>query len=299
MTAAVSGQLRQRVCHVTVGTLLLEGTEGTGLDVEFNIRKNLKPEPNSCTLKIYNLNADHRYALEQSTTVITGPQTPPGSGGTVVPVRIDAGYASGTSQIWLGELRASQTQHVGPNYITVLTTGDGDKAITRQRVNVAMGPGTTSATAMRTLMQALGIGTGNLPKALNLLNTQGSAQLYANGAMLKGLAADHMTDLVRSAGLEWSIQNGTLQVLNLGQPLAGQAVLISEATGMVGSPTVDTKGILTFTTLMVPDIKPGVPVAVSAEFNQGQQQGYRVIACEYTGDTMGQEWYVKAESQKY
>ena len=106
MATVPTGQLRQRVAHVTVGTLLLEGTEGTGLDVEFTIRKNLKPEPNSCTLKIYNLNDDHRNALSQSTEVITGPQSPPGTGGVVVPVRIDAGYSSGSSQIWLGELLA-------------------------------------------------------------------------------------------------------------------------------------------------------------------------------------------------
>jgi baseplate hub protein gp41 len=298
MTATVSGQLRQRVCHVTVGTLLLEGTDGTGLDVEFNIRKNLKPEPNSCTLKIYNLNADHRNALSQSSTVITGPQSPPGTGGVVVPVRIDAGYASGTSQIWLGELRASETKHDGANYTTILTTGDGDKAVTRQRVNVSVGPGTTSATAMRTLLQALGIGTGNLPKALNLLNQQGSAQLYANGAMIKGLAADHMTDLVRSAGLEWSIQDGQLQVLNVGQPLDGQAILISESAGMVGSPSVDTKGILSFTTLMIPGIKPGIKVSVQTE-TPNTSGGYRIIAVEYTGDTLGQEWYCKCEAMKY
>jgi hypothetical protein len=289
-------ELRQRVAHVTVGTLLLEGKGGTGLDVEFTIRKTLKPDPNSCTLTIYNLNKDHRKALEQSTTVITGPQSPPGTGGVVVPVRIDAGYVNATSQIWLGELRASQTSHAGSDYTTILTTGDGDKAIARQRVNVAMGPGTTSATAMRNLLNALGIGQGNLPKALNLLNKQGAAQLYVNGAVLKGLAADHMTDLMRSAGLEWSVQNGQLQVLNLGQPLDGQAVLISEDSGMVGSPTVDTKGILSVTTLMIPDLKPGVKVSVQAESLSG---GYRVIACEYTGDTLGKEWYCKLEAARY
>jgi hypothetical protein len=147
-------------------------------------------------------------------------------------------------------------------------------------------------------MQALGIGTGNLPKALNLLNTQGAAQLYANGAVIKGLAADHMTDLMRSAGLEWSIQDGQLQVLNVGQPLAGQAILISESSGMVGSPSVDTKGVLAFTTLMIPGIKPGIPVSVQTE-TPNTSGGYRIISVEYKGDTMGQEWYCVCEAQKY
>ena len=298
MPTVVGPELRQRFCRVTVGALDLQGTDGTGLDVRFKIKKTLKAEPNTCELDIYNLNPDHRKALAGSTTLSKSVASPPGTGGQVVPVRIDAGYKDSIAQVWLGELREAQTSHNGTDMITTLTTGDGDKAVARQRVNVAVGPGTTSATALRTLLKAMGIGQGNLPRALALLNSQGSAQLYAKGALLKGLAADHMTDLCRSAGLEWSIQEGQLQVTSLGQPLDGQAILVSAASGMVETPTVDTKGILSVTTLMIAGIRPGVKIAVDSESISG---GFRVISCEYEGQTFGPDspWYIRIEAQRY
>lgn len=298
MATVIGPELRQRYCRVTVGTLALQGQDGTGLDVKFRIKKTLKPEPNTCDLDIYNLNPDHRKALAASTTLSKSVASPPGTGGQVVPVRIDAGYKNATAQVWLGELREAQTNHNGQDEITNLTTGDGDTAVSRQRISVALGPGTTPATAMRNLLKALGIGQGNLPKALSLLNTSGVAQMYRKGAVLKGLAADHMTDLCRSAGLEWSIQEGQLQVVTLGQPLDGQAISVSEKTGMVETPTVDTKGILSVTTLMIPGIRPGVKIAVDSESVSG---GFRVISCEYEGQTFGKDspWYIRIEAQRY
>jgi hypothetical protein len=298
MTTVKGPELRQRICHVTVGTLLLEGTDGTGLDCEFKVRKSLKPEPNTCELSIYNLNPTHRKQLIATTPQVSA-ASPPGTGGVVVPVKIEAGYKNTVSQVWLGELRSAQTTKDNDgNQVTELTTGDGDKAVSRQRINVSIGPGTTSATALRTMLKALGIGQGNLPKALTLLNTQGIAQIYAKGANLKGLAADHMKDLMGSAGLEWSIQEGQLQVLTLGQPLAGRAIEISAASGMVGSPTVDTKGILSVSTLMVAGIRPGIVVNVDSESLSG---GYRVISCEYEGKTFGEDspWYVHIEAPRF
>ncbi len=298
MTTVVGPELRQRYCRVTVGTLALQGQDGTGLDVKFKIKKTTKPEPNTCDLDIYNLSEAHRKALETSTTTSKSPASPPGTGGVVVPVRIDAGYKNTVAQVWLGELRSAQTNHNGTDQITNLTTGDGDKAVARQRINVSIGPGTTSATAMRTLLSALGIGQGNLPKALSLLNRSGLAQIYSKGAVLKGLAADHMTDLCRSAGLEWSIQEGQLQVTTLGQPLDGQAIRVAEDAGMVESPTVDTKGVLSVTTLMIAGIRPGVKLALDTESIKG---GYRVISVEYEGQTFGADspWYCRIEAQKY
>lgn len=290
MTTVQGPTLFRRVCNVTVGSLLLDG-----FDVEFKVRKNLKQEPNTCDLRIYDLSPDHRKALEQASAPTAGPAQKPGVASKVVPVRIDAGYVGAVSQIFLGELRASQSIIEGGDIITELSTGDGDAA-KLQRINVPIGPGTSQAAAMRALLGALGIGQGNLARALQLLQTKGSATAYAKGALLKGAAADHMTDLCRGAGLEWSIQDGQLQVLNLGQPLDGQAILLDSDHGLVGSATVDTKGILSATALMIPGLKPGVKVSVNSVSVKG---GYRVISCEYSGNTKETEWYCRVEADRY
>lgn len=285
-------QLFGRLAHVTVGTLLLEGTDGTGLDVSFKVKRNLKPLPNTCDLKIWGLSKSSRQALAGSTVpapTMAGKQK-------IVPCRIEAGYKGATYQIFLGELRAAQTTRQGQDVITELSTGDGDQAIKTGRINVTLGPGTTTATAMKQLLGALGIGQGNLAKAVTLLGQAGLVQMYAKGASLKGSAADHLTDLCRSAGLEWSIQDGQLQVTTLGQPLDGQAISLTPSTGLVGSPSVDTKGIVSAKCLMIPGLKPGVKVAIQSESVTG---GFRVISTEHTGDTFGSDWYVDIEAQRY
>ncbi len=295
--------LFRRAAKIVVGT-----TDISGLDVAFNVKKTLNPnEPNTCDLKVWNLSPDTRKTIEsgatgrQSAVKLSKAQRLAGftsglSSVTVVPVLIEAGYVNQTSQIFLGELRTAGTITDGADLVTELTTGDGDQAIVNSRLNVSMGPGTLPETAMRKLVAALGIGEGNLAKAVQLLKTTGSAQLFVKGAVLKGSAADHMTDLCRGAGLEWSIQDGQLQVLSVGQPLDGQAVSVTPNTGMIGSPTVDTKGILNVTTLIIPSIRPGVKIAMNSRSVKG---GYRVISCEYTGDTMGNEWYCKIEADRY
>lgn len=51
--------MQRRVWEVKVG-----GISFTDLDCDFTIRKTLRPEPNTCSLTIFNLSASSRAALE-------------------------------------------------------------------------------------------------------------------------------------------------------------------------------------------------------------------------------------------
>jgi hypothetical protein len=104
-----------------------------------------------------------------------------------------------------------------------------------------------------------------------------------------------LTRLTRSLGLEWTIQNGAIQFLSLNAPLVGQAVLLSSETGMVGSPSVDNKGVLSVQTLLIPDIFPGRQIVVEGKRLSGS---YRCEVCRYTGDTASNDWYIDIEAKK-
>lgn len=303
--APASNELRQRAATVQVGTLLIQCGNGTGLDVAFTIRQGqaqsrggMKPRANTCDLKIYNLNQDHQKQLEQTKTPATTPMSAnPQSGAKIVPCVISAGYVGRQSVVFSGELRAAHTVTDGPTAITELSTGDGDQALGQRRLSISLPPGGSAAAGLRAILKALGVGQGNLGKALTLLQSKPLAgQLFSRGVVLKGSAAEIMTDFCRSAGLEWRIQNGQFQVQDLGKPLDGQAILVDSAHGMIGSPTVDTRGVLSFVMLMVPDLKPGVKVSVNAKHVKG---GFRVIGVEWSGGTKEDEWYAKVEALKY
>lgn len=282
----MSLQVFERIWRVTVGTLQL-----TQNDIQFKVKKTLKPEPNTCQLRMWNLTVDHRKQIEQQASrsqVQTNPQ--------IVPVRIEAGYGTTLAQIFLGNVRAGSSVTDGPQIITELTTGDGERSLQLARLNTAFGPGTPISTVVSEIVAVLGLGQGNLSQALATLQTKGQLQFSAKGQVLKGNCADHMTDLCKSAGLEWSIQDGNVQVLTLGQPLNGQAIFLDADHGLVGSPSVDSKGLLKCQTRLIPGIKPGVLISLASEHIVG---GYRIAQCEYIGETKGTDWSINIEANKY
>lgn len=297
MSAMTSSSLLYgKKATIQVGGLLIETGDGNGLDVEFRIQRRTKvtqavqkPQANTCDLTILNLSPSHRKELEASTV--------PGKGTKVVPVVISAGYKGRQTVYFSGELRAAHSLTDGPTKVTQLTTGDGDKALTQQRLTMALAPGAAAEQALKAIVAALGVGPGNLKKGISLLSANPlSAQLFARGAVLKGPAADIMTDFCRAAGLDWSIQDGALQLTELGEPLQGAAVLLDSDHGLLESPTVDTKGILSCRTEMIPDMFPGRALSMNALDVKG---GYRVLSVETRGQTDGNDWGHWIEAVRY
>lgn len=303
--------LIQRAATVQIGlpgspdSLLLECGNGTGLDTSFHIQRGIhvtaasfKPQPNTCDLRIWGLTRDHRNALAKSTATT---QVQPGTKQKVVPCIINAGYAGGAKSVkFSGELRAACFVTDGADkYVAELTTGDGDQALTQARLNLAIAPGSTMSTVFQQILTALGVQPGNMQKALAQIGASPvAAQIFAKGTVLKGSAAEILSDLCRSTGFSFSIQNGALSFTAINQPLDGQAIQIDEEHGLVGNATVDTKGVLSFKTLMLPNLVPGVKLSVSAINVQG---GFRVMSVETIGDTSieSNDWHDKVDAQRY
>lgn len=270
-------RLFDRKIRVIVGTI-----EITDLDISFRIHKSLTPSPNAAELTILNLSAANRSALEHI---------------QIVPVQIDVGYAKGMSTIFLGDLRVAMTTHEGPDYVTRLSAGDGEQAVRKARVNITIKPSAaTNDSVLDAVARSLGVGIGNLEQAKNQLRASGLSNQFTEGAVLSGSAFREMNGICRTLGLSWSVLDGKLLILPLGVALAGQALLISENTGMIGSPTVDNSGVLTVKTLLIPDIFPGRKLVLESERISGQ---YRIEICDYSGDTAATDWYCTIQGKKY
>jgi hypothetical protein len=287
-----------RSSTVTVGTTQIQNIgQQRGLRVAFNVKRSLKAkEPNTCDLKIWGLAPSTLAAFAtsaQKTTLVAAPPTGiPGALGQpvkVIPVQIDAGFVGQTATIFLGEMRSAQTVRSGPETITELNTGDGDVALGLQRMNAAFTAGTTPLAIVQALLAQAGLGTGNLA-AVQSAFTQAQGTLFARGVAFKGNPAQALADICQGLGLEFSIQNGAAQFLSLGQPLAGQAYLLSPATGLIGSPTVDSAGILSCMTFILPGLNPGAPIQIESAYIQGT---FRILSVEFDGDTWGNDWYCK------
>lgn len=293
MTQDVTGlnasSLYGRTFQITVGTL-----DVSTLRCTFNVKKSLKPrEPNTASLTIYNLNAGERAYLQS----IVGSSAGASSTG-VAACSIQAGYLGpGNSQIYLGQIRTANSTTQGPDIVTELSTGDGEPSPGKVRLNTAFGARTPPGQALQQICAALGVGPGNVAQAVSALQASGIASICSRKAV-SGSASYQLTKFCQAAGLEWSIQDGVLQVLSLGAALAGTAVVLSSSSGLVGSPTIDNQGIVTCQALMIPGLAPGRLMTINAKNLQGT---YRITQCEWSGDTAynGQEWYCNLTGKKY
>jgi len=257
------------------------GLDVSGFDIDFSVRRSLAMKhPNVCKIEVYNLSESSRKALDG------GPKTN-------LVVSLSAGYQGGLEQIYFSECRAAWTERVGPDWVTHLEAGDGDKAM---KARCATGPGgyIPVASALTYIAQALGVGTGNLQAAQTAIAQSGIYNFSASA--VSGSAARRLTDFCRSAGLEWSIQNGNLQIIKQGALTRTNAVLCSVDTGMIDSPTVDSHGLLSAKMLITPGLVPGGLVHVDSEFYSGD---YRINRCHWDGSVRGLNWYVQFEGEKY
>lgn len=272
--------LNKRAFTLTVGTVEL-----SNLDCKFKVKKSLKPEPNTCNVEVYNLAATTRAKLESSKSNI---------------LRLEAGYNTDVSLLYLGNIRAVYTTTDGPTKVTHLETGDSEKEIQASRINVPVGPKTPADVALRAIAKTLGVKAGNIEAAIAKLKTKAGLALFPSATILSGSTARYLQDFCNSAGLEWSIQDGALQILDKGKALeTSKAILLSAATGLTGSPTVDFKdkklGAMA-KCLMIPELGCGRKVVFDTE---GVKGGYRIHTIEYDGDFAGNDWYATIFCEKY
>jgi hypothetical protein len=287
---------------VTINTIRF-----TELDIAFTIEKTLKDEPNTCELHVFNLNAEQQAQIEelvpQTKTVSSLAKAKAKEAARKqavrgIPVRIEAGYEEDgdLSLLWLGDLRTAYTSRDGAEWITTLESGDGEKAYQNARINVSFGPKTPVDTAIRAMVRALGVGEGNLSQVAHKMKINGIGRLIPQGTVIAGPVRDELHDWCRQSDLEWSIQDGAIQFVDKGKATEETAILLNHDTGLYGSPSVDSDGILTAKIGMIPGVRPGRLVVLDAERIKGN---YRIEKATWNGDSAGDAWDIDIIATRY
>jgi hypothetical protein len=275
--------LFDRRWDVTVDTIQFTDLEGS-----FKVEKTLKPAPNNCKLTIYNLTPAHRAQLGQ---LSAKSKTATGR----IACKIDAGYAAGMTQIWLGDLRTAQTTREGSDWVTRVSSGDGEKS-GNARLHVSYGPKTSISDAFRAIARAMGVSEGNLSKVASKLKIAGSA-VFPTGVTISGPCYRQLQIWAQSADLQLSIQDNALQFQDIGAALAGTALKLNSDTGMIDpAPTVDNEGVVTVNTLMIPGVRMGRPSVVDGLTVKAQ---FKIEKGTCEGDTNGDPWGWSLQGHRY
>lgn len=261
--------------------------ETTDLDCIFKVSRSVAARPGTCEVSLYNLSREQReqiLALPRRRPFGSAVQV--ANAGTIL--EVSAGYVGSERPIiFRGNLRRAFARRSHPDTWLELSGGDGEYAIRSARVRRAFAPDTSVRDVLRGIAEAMGVGVGNVDETSAGASLGDVGPLYAHGHVVHGSAADALTSVCRSAGLEWSIQNGVLQLLPRGRAAARSAVLLSPDTGLINSPTKTGRHSAKAECLMVAGLAPGGLVELDSLVLRGT---YRVSRMEIAGDTRGSEW---------
>lgn len=187
------------------------------LRITFEITKSILSFPNLCKLIIYNANDDTLSALQNKFTKIV----------------LNAGYRGDVRLLFKGEVRNVYQTKIGTDRIVTIFAGDGE----RDWQNAAFNKTFTSSISIKDAISevlktfkevTIGVVNG-LPEIADKLR----------GQTLSGSSKDILNGFADEYGFNWNIQNGEVIITPIEEALqTDEAVVITAATGMIGSPII-------------------------------------------------------------
>ncbi len=244
--------------------------------IEFDIEHNLKKHPNSCVIKITNLNEATRSLFKSSPLKIA----------------LEAGYADSAALLFSGDVTFALSSLDGPNWVTTIEGGDGYRVIANATVNKSYKEGTTKGSIMKEAFDRIG---SALPD--NIKNSAIYNEVIQGGIALSGNVIPEMDKLLKPNGYSMSIQDGKPMILQEDETV-GDTYTLGEAEGMIGSPEFgkpSKKGRppdVRLRCLLHPKIRPGHDVEINSHELKGT---FKVKSVKHRGDTHGGDWVTEVE----
>lgn len=203
--------LFDRAHRLIIGTPGQDGVIVDALRVVFSGKSSRTKTANEATIRIYNL------AKTTSDKIAVGQVA-----------QLSAGYLAQIMPIITGDVTRIETYLDGVDRVTELTVHDSMVALRDSKTSISFAPGTSA----QAILQAVGANFG-LPLRMNITGTD---KQIVSGFAFNGRTRNAFTEICDYLGLEWSAQQGEIQVMNKGAPYAQQVVYLSPESGLLGSP---------------------------------------------------------------
>lgn len=237
------------------------------LRLTFSVIKTISSEPNPAEIQIANLNQSHRDLIASKQYNY---------------VRLYVAYVTDDLRlIFSGDVVKSETIRNGLNFITKLSCADGYEAYTDTATMTTLSAGATDNDVVNHAMEKMGVEKGSI----NLPNDRA----LPRGKVMVCDARDLMKKVAVNNNADWSIQDGQIVVLPKTHALKNdEGFILSQSTGMVGSPRKSTTGI-EVDALLNPHFKIGGLVRIESiiKSNNGD---YKITKITHSGDIHGNTW---------
>lgn len=247
------------------------------LKIAFDISKGIESSQNTAEISIWNLTESHRNA----------------AGKELDDIQLEAGYmppdgSSNVGIIFKGQMRDVEHRRDGPDIITTLSCGDGDRAFRRATISKTFPKGTSVEDVVEELykqMEKEGVDRGEWKFPENM-------KPFRRPYSMCGSCVRELDTLGRGKGFYWSSQNGVMEIVPADGTIGG-IVLITPETGMIDTPTLTDNGVKV-SALLNPEIRPNRRVRIESQMLEMNAEGgeYRVSQCAFTGDNRDGEFKV-------
>lgn len=249
------------------------------LRIKFAASLTYRREPNLARVEIYNLSENLRSLFEHKLSVIS----------------ILAGYDDIFGQVFHGDIMFAESSRTYTNWVTSVEARDGGRAMTFARVSASFKAGVPVLTVAKKLVSAMGVGEGNLAQALAPYSKQ-----FVSGWAASGNASDELDKILRSLGLEWSVQGGGILALRPEAPKGNTVIELTADSGLLGTPEFGTPQAgskireLMFRSLLRSDLVPGNKIAIRSSTHTGP---VKLTEVEHSGDSESGEWVSKCKGR--
>lgn len=251
-----------------------------GFDVDFDVEKTSEREPNKGKIVVYNLPEDvrSRLQLKDDSRVV-----------------LEAGYRLGTvATIFEGNSKHAPSAQTDVDWVTTIEALEASKAYRNSFAAKSFGPGTPFKTVVEYVVQTFE-GFKITPAITRTLASVGDA--FPNGITIDGPSAKVLSDVLRGAGLAFSIQNNEIQLLREGAANDQPAVSLDYSSGLVGTPQAGTKqdkGMVQFESFLDPRIFPGRRVTLLEP--RSFKGTYVAQTVKHKGSTSGGDFITTTEA---
>lgn len=280
-----------RVYRLAVGPAGQSGKEISALRITFDVNKDATEEPNQHTIRIYNLADTTKSLIEKPDNRAL----------------LYAGYAEEDGPLLMaaGAVVDAYTYFDAADRVTEITVADGFVEIRDTAVSLGYGAGVKASTIIADIARQMGL-------VLQFGNDLPDRS-WNGGFSHYGPARDALHKVVRGTGLEWSIQNQVLQVIQSRGTTRRTAVVLNADSGLIGHPQRNREGARekarvndkvsgrnvdllsasqekdgwTVRSLLLPWLNPGDLVKMESRTIEGF---WRADSVRHIGDTHGGDW---------
>lgn len=242
------------------------------LRTTFEVERNTFSAANKGKISLYNMSdASRSLILPQSTRII-----------------LSVGYGLFSTAplfpIYDGYFYSATTKRSGPDFITDFELTEYGPQIGTTIANLSFPQGTTNTAIVTAL---IGLMPGIIPGPQIGLQPF----TYSRSVVITGSVKDNLDKLLKQQGLDWHVLGGVLYIHPKNVSPIAKVPIISEATGLLGSPNLTTPQggaqTVTFECLINPNVFPGVQVSL---YSRLISTPLILRSVKYSGDTHTSRW---------